>query len=459
MLDELIHSAHAWGLGQKYDAQRTRELRHQVLLDLHAHYLQAIPLYRRIAQEAGIGKLTDLDPILQNLMLTDDIFKSYDLKWLDEGDFSRMNAWLAQIFAHPVDIDVSKITSIGEWIDCLQANGIRLLCSSGTSGRFSFIPRDPETWSLHKFTNTGLAAAILWDKKIGPAWQRLAIRSILLHAPQLLRQPRANARLADYDAVFLDFAKGRTGNQTLEQELAPFFHAHAFLYNVELTPSVVRILARGPASDAERTQVSALQEQVVARKEENFGQVTAFMRQAAQAGRKLFMFGAGPQYKELCEYIAAQSVPLALPPGSLALFGGGWKSFSGEKLSPEKMVKLLSDTLALPPERIMEGYSMTEINAFMFRCSAGRFHIPLMIEPVIFNDALEPLSGGELHGIIGFLDPLARAYPGFIISGDEVHYIDGLCPCGKSGPAVTSISRAQAREVKGCGGIMASLQA
>ena len=59
----------------------------------------------------------------------------------------------------------------------------------------------------------------------------------------------------------------------------------------------------------------------------------------------------------------------------------------------------------------------------------------------------------------GFLDPLDISYPGFIISGDEIHFVDGECACGLSGPAVTEIGRARHREVKGCGGIMASLAA
>jgi hypothetical protein len=102
---------------------------------------------------------------------------------------------------------------------------------------------------------------------------------------------------------------------------------------------------------------------------------------------------------------------------------------------------------------------MTEINAFMLRCDHGRFHIPPTIEPVIFNEELEPVRGTDLRGVFGFQDSLAQAYPGFIISGDEVHFVDGDCPCGLSGPAVTEIGRAHSREIKGCGGIMASLKA
>ena len=45
------------------------------------------------------------------------------------------------------------------------------------------------------------------------------------------------------------------------------------------------------------------------------------------------------------------------------------------------------------------------------------------------------------------------------MSGDEVRLVGGECACGLAGPAVTEIRRAGAREMKGCGGIMASLAA
>jgi hypothetical protein len=64
----------------------------------------------------------------------------------------------------------------------------------------------------------------------------------------------------DYDAVFLDFNRGRTGNQTLEQELAPFFRKHYFLYETDLSPLVLRLVTRGATTEQDRAQLAALQE-------------------------------------------------------------------------------------------------------------------------------------------------------------------------------------------------------
>ena len=88
----------------------------------------------------------------------------------------------------------------------------------------------------------------------------------------------------------------------------------------------------------------------------------------------------------------------------------------------------------------------------------GRFHVPPITETVIFDEALEPLTGDDVRGGLGFLDPYAACYPGFIITGDNVRRRAGGCPCGIGGMTITDIGRATGREVKGCGGIMAAMQ-
>lgn len=237
------------------------------------------------------------------------------------------------------------------------------------------------------------------------------------------------------------------------------FRKHYFLYETDLSPTVLRLVTRGPRTEEDRAQLLRLQEVVVGRKAENYRRAVERIRESTAEGQKVFIFGTPFQCKELCEAIAANGQPVTLRAGSLALFGGGWKSFTGEKIPRDELVALIAENLGLPADRILEGYSMVEVNTFMLRCDHGRFHIPPLIEPVILDEALSPMAGDDLRGTFGFLDPLAVAYPGFIISGDEVHLVDGACPCGLTGPAVLEIGRAQAREIKGCGGIMASVAA
>jgi hypothetical protein len=458
---QLIKITRAWAVRGRFNLDHARELRKKIILQNHAHYLEHIPVYAKFAQEEGIGQIKDIETIKEHLMSTDDLFKSYNQRWLDDGDFTSMNAWLAQIYHKPVEVDVRGIKSIDEWIEFMEKNGIRLLYSSGTSGNFSFVPRDQMNWRLFKTTSTNYIVPLIMYEKVGTLWQQMLVRlaTKVLTPGSFEKMTRKVSATSEYDAIFLDFMNGSTGNQVLERELAPLFRKHAFLYETDLSPSVLRLVARGPKSEEDREKFRKLQEVIVDRKEENYLKVIDQLKRSTKDGQKVFIFGTTHQYKELCETIASHDLQISLKDGSLVLFGGGWKSFTGERISRQELVTMMAVNLNLPSDRILEGYSMTEMNAFTLRCDHGRFHIPPTIEPILFNQDLSPMEGNDLHGIFGFLDPLAISYPGFIISGDEVHYVDGDCPCGLRGPAVTKIGRASAKEVKGCGGIMASIAA
>ena len=457
---ELIRITQAWALHEKIDLCHAAELRQQATLLLHAHYLDSIPAYARLAEQEGVGPLDDVEPIKTKLMFPDDLFKSYNQKWLDDNEFGRMTGWVSEIFHQRVTLDTDGITSIDEWIARLETAGVRLVYSSGTSGNLSFVPRDPPAFQRLRTASTAYLAPLLLARQAGWAWQRPLVRAAArLLPPETFARLSQRRGVKDFDAVFLDFSHGRTGNQTLMRELAPVFRRYFFLYETDLSPSVLRLMARGPRTEDDRQALARLHEVVVIQQEANYQRIAGHIRQSTAGGQKVFIFGTTHQYKELCDSLAARGETLALRPGSLVLFGGGWKSFTGQRISREELVGLMAERLGLPATHIIEGYSMTEINAFMLRCEHGRFHIPPLIEPVIFDEELLPMSGSDLRGVFGFLDPLASAYPGFLVSGDEVRLLAGDCPCGLTGPAVTEIGRARAREMKGCGGIMASLAA
>ncbi len=457
---QLIRQTQAWALGDGFDAQRAADLRRQAILANHVHYLECIPVYKRFAREEGAGLDASLELLQNRLMLPDEIFKSYNQVWLDEGDYARMNTWLSEIFHRPVEVDMAGVNSIDSWIERLNQQGLRLVYSSGTSGNFSFIPRDRENWELFTTASRSTLAPLLARRGAGAWWQRRLIPpAVRLLSPDRFASLVRRLGVREYAAYFLDFVQGHTGNQTLSRELAGLFRTTGYLYETQFSPATLRLLARGPKNAVEQAQLDQLQELVGPRQAELHAILLDRLHRSVAAGQKIFIFGVTRQYKDFCKFILEHGQGLRFKTGSLVVFGGGWKSFQGEQISRDELLNLIAEAFGLPLERILEGYSMTEINAFMLRCQAGRFHIPPTVEPVIFDAGLAPIQGPELHGIFGFMDTLARAYPGFIISGDEVHYLAGGCPCGLEGPALTEVGRGREREIKGCGGIMASLKA
>lgn len=457
---ELIALARDWALRRTYDPEYARRRRQRALLLAHDHYRAHVPAYRRLAHQERIGALDTLAPIIERMMSTDDLFKSYRQQWLDGGDFAAMTGWIAELHHRPLQIDVAGVTTIDEWIERLEAVDVRPVYSSGTSGTFSFVPRDVASLARVRTASAGyLLPQLLYDRIGGPLERTLTRIAARLLAPvpfeRLLRaiSPRS------YDGVFLDFRHGRTGMQAIGREAAPVFRRRCFLYDSDLSAATLRSLARGPRTARDREQLERLHTETIVNREANFNRVLDRMRDSVADGRKVFIFGVPFQLKDLCEHALRSGRDVRLRDGSMVLFGGGWKSYTGERIPRSELMQLVHDALGIPEVRVIEGYSMTEINVMMVRCVHGRFHIPPIVEPVVFDEALSPLQGDDLRGTIGFLDPLATAYPGFVISGDAVRMVDGACPCGLVGPAVTEIGRAARREVKGCGGVMASLRA
>jgi hypothetical protein len=456
--NQLIKSSQAWALRQGYNPDLARDLRRQAVLINHQSYLKTLPFYQKLAREEGCTENIDLSTIKKKLMSPEDIFKSYNQEWLDANDYASMNKWLSSLYYQPVNIDVAGIDSIDEWINRLSAAGIEISCSSGTSGTLSFIPRSTRNWGIIRIANKSYITPFLIHRRIStPLAGFLTKPALKLLSSDAFAKIVNKVGLKDFDAIFLGFRSGKTGNQVLMQSLSPIFRRHYYLYDLDLSMHTLRCIRRGARNDEEKTSLEKFQTEVNQKRDENYLKIVEHILTSTR--QKIFMFGAPYQLKELCEIIATYNKNTPLNKESLIVFGGGWKSFSGQAIDQSALFNLLAQTFELPLQRIIEWYSMTEINALMMRCDAGRFHIPPLIEPVIFDEELNPLEGNDLSGTFGFLDPLAYSCPGFIISGDHVHLVDSECSCGLVGPAVTEIKRAQSREIKGCGGIMASIKA
>lgn len=421
--------------------------------------MENIPVYCKFAAEEGCDRDSDIETIKKKLMLSSDIFKSYEQKWLDTNDYTKMNNWLSGIYHKRIDGGMSGVKSIDDWIERLGTLGINVVYSSGTSGSFSFVPRNDEDWELSQTANISYLAPLLWHRMTGNSSPNQFLLAALQFMPTGSLVNIASKMLSDYDAAFLGFRNGRMGNQVLIGELIPIFHDHYFLYDFDMTGTALRCLRRGAATDDERDMTETLRRKLIGQREENYLKLLENIDRSISKGQKILIFGAPYQFKELCDIASANNRKLRLKEGSIALIGGGWKSFTGEAINRDALVNMVTDTLALKPEMILEGYSMTETSALTLRCEHGRFHIPPVIEPVIFDNALNPLEGDDISGAFGFMDTLASSHPGFIISNDFVRMVTSDCKCGLCGPSLLEIGRMPGSEVKGCGGIMGSFPA
>ncbi len=431
--DELREITRLWNVGDDWDEDKTRALREEAVLINHKRYFRNIPAYRILAEEYNIGEdLTDVEIIKTDLMSTTDIFKSYDPALIDNGDWVQMTEWLRSIYDKDIPGDFSKVKKLEEWLEKLNEAGLHMLTSSGTSGVYSFVPRDQRTNG--ELTNNSITV-------LQPVFGDLLLN------------------IAEFDAALLSFKSGSAGATSVSTRIAEMVQNSYFLYDMHMPADAVRVLQRGATNDEEKAFVEEFQRQMFTEKDKRYEVILDHIRESIKNERKILMQGACFQLKELCT-MAINQGSLIMPEGSALLFGGGWKTFEGEKITKAELLKLVDDAFGLKDNKAVEGYSMTEINTVMSCCNEGKFHIPPLMEPMVFDEDLMPIPGAGNTGIFGYLDPFAMSYPGFLISGDQINLWHGQCACGRKGYAIDGeIQRAPGREVKGCGGIMASVKA
>jgi hypothetical protein len=458
--ERLLHDTMRWAAGAPFDAAHARQSRREAVLRNHRHYRSRIPLYRQIADRAGVNDDAPFEVLAHSMLLPDGIFKSYPQALLDKRDFGGMNRWLRTIFHDEVKAPVEEHETVDDWLASLEDQGIHVVYSSGTSGNLSFVPRDDYSWWLFREGSLYYAPLLLARRgAVGRVKGQLAGFAGRTLSSARFRQISNRLGFRDFDGIFLNFSGGNQGTQLVGQELAKRVRKANFLYQSKISATAIRALTRGQASPAERARTDAFLDATVRRKEENYERMIHATRAAMDDGQRLMVFGAPYLVKEFCDRILSSGKRMVLPAGSIVGYGGGWKTFDGEALSEPALLDLIESATGVRKQLVIDGYSMTEIGAIMLKCEQGHFHVPPHLETIILDDALDPVDGEDVTGILGVMDPFAVSYPGFLITGDNVHRSRILCPCGLGGETFLSVSRASGAEVKGCGGIIATVNA
>jgi hypothetical protein len=389
--DALLAASGAWARRGPVDERVLAAIRHRLILNEHLEHVEAIPAYRRIAEEEGLSGSVGLGDIVRRLLIGTGWFKSYDPRRLEEGDFAAMSEWVAEISSCRPAPPGEDVRSVGDWIADLRRQGIHVSTSSGTGGRPSFVPRDRETF-----------AALAGNGRHYGGDGTAAVEDCLVLLP-------------------------RSGALGLQQA------------------------AHGLARRAARTHFLSEDAHEDWRGERLDGAV-AFLRDAARAGRSVTVFGTPFHVEALCAALADE--PLVLPPGSAVVTGGGWKGRA--PVAAHELRRRLRAALGVAGDRALDGYSAAELNCVLTTCAHGRYHVPPVVEAVVVDAALEPLPGGEGTGTPALLDPFARSYPGWLLTGDRAHLTREPCPCGLAGPSIAGeITRAPDFEPKGCAAALA----
>jgi hypothetical protein len=391
-----------------------------------AELRERITIVGKMTENQGVREIRRIEDAAP-LLLPHSTYKSYSLSVIERGQFDRLTRWLAGLTSHDLaGLDASKCETIDEWIELLDARTpIRVIHSTGTTGKLSFLPRSV----------VELEAMVTNHR-----------RTFDVFPGEL---PRINVPVEQAPVIFPWYRHGAMAYHRLFEGMLRHLFAGdegmIFALNpARLSADAISLAGRLRAAEAKgelgqvqiAPKIAARREALLKEQGEAPQRVQKFIERlrAEIAGRSVAVMGALPQLFDLASAGVAQGAERLFDPVSHVAAGGGNK---GRNL-PDGWDETVKRFLGVP--RLSDGYGMSESIASSRACTEKRYHVPAHVVPFV----LDPQTGvpaprsGTVTGRFGIFDLNARSYWGGFLTGDKVtlSWADQPCACGRLGPYV-----------------------
>ncbi|MCL2311021.1 MAG: hypothetical protein FWC41_00820 [Firmicutes bacterium] len=173
---------------------------------------------------------------------------------------------------------------------------------------------------------------------------------------------------------------------------------------------------------------------------------------AAKDDRQTVILGTPALIVEIAKKLDQLEHKLNFNSRCVVLSAGGWKKRSGEKINDSDYRKLVVKAFGLNDESyVMDIFNMVELNSVIFECLKHKKHCPPWLYVRAFDPwTLKVCKSGEF-GILGYLDPTANSFPGFVFSDDFGKVYEKVnCECGITSDVVVIERRINKLESRGC---------
>ena len=315
-------------------------------------------------------------------------------------------------------------------IEEFNKKGVSIMFTSGTSGRFSFIPRDTGSWNRLKY-NAMKSVVDLMD------YQQDDIVILLIPDPR-----QTNLTIASLFGIAFD--------------LYDHDKIHIALEDTKITTSFLRMQRNQAIGLKEKIKAKAISKLSPMVQKRSDAKIITLLENLEMEGKSANIAGPPFWLNRILDRMIAEDRKVKLPT-SQVLTGGGWKA-EEDKRSPEEVFReKVEDVLGIPQERYHDVYAMSECSSIFLSCEGHYKHVPPTIVPMVLDEELNPL-GYNKFGRFAFIDPIPHSYPGFIITGDKVKLIEKCPVCNREGPVLDiEVTRMPGVEGRGCAAVMADL--
>lgn len=412
LLDLIERPDEAFNMGES-DLLPLRLEAAQELFETRVHQL---PLLEQRAREAGIERIEKLEDIVP-LLFAHTVYKSYPPSLVEKGHWDRLLKWLDTLSVRNVtDVDVEGVSNVDEWLDRLWSEDHRVLATSGSSGKCSFLnhtPGDQENKKRHF--------------KYCAAWPvQVASKDRPVFWMGQIKGPNSAVEAGQFAIENW----GREGAvYTLTDEPLR-------ISEVSKMASIRKKMGDGSATPDE---IAEFEKDSQVKSERGAEEMRAFADNVLDHRHEpIYLIGFWAQHLAIIERARERGIPDGdFHPKSIIGAGGGVKGIPLPADYKETVNNFYGDVLR--PGL----YAMTELSQPLPRCEKGHYHVPPGLIMLLLDQQGEKLLNpeGDYHGTIegrfGFLDLAYEGRWGGLITGDKVTVdFSPKCECGRPGPVI-----------------------
>ena len=379
----------------------------------------SVSALEKLAKRQGV---TSIDSLADALPLFFDhrVYKSYPLAIIEKRDLAKLTQWLDRLTTHDLSkMSLEGLTTIDGWLDRLDAFGMLVGHSTGTTGKLSFLPRSQSEY-------------LGWERAYNGAQQ-------------------ATTGVDPHKEFVPTFFPGYRGGHHMMLKMLGLFgvpaaggpeHYHT-LYQGHISSDLSSLAGRMQSAE-DRGELAQLgldpalleaREALIQQGRRREADMDAWFTKLMEEyrGKRVKIGGTAGDLIRTARTSIARGMKPSFAPNSFISTGGGLK---GLKDPPEDWEAFVIDYFGV--ERIAAIYGMSEIMGTCPKCPNGYYHIPPYTLAVLLDAENKELpKQGTQTGRFAAFDLLAESYWGGFISGDKVtiHWEED-CTCGWKGPRV-----------------------
>lgn len=404
--------------------------------ELFIERIKQIPLLAKRAADAGIDSIESFDDLVP-LLFAHTVYKSYPQQFFTKGRWDAMLQWLQTLSVSDLsNVDMTDVKDVDDWLSRLWDAGHAVLCTSGSSGKVSFL--------THTVADRARKTRHLRWTQAWPFTSPSAGRPVFWFGPMVGRNSAVEMGITNEENW------GRP-DETNALDKKPLL-----ISEVSRTAAMRTKIAAGTATPDEIMEFEKAQtEKSVAGRAE----VDALIDKLLDMRREpLFIYGLWAQHFMVRDRARERGIPDGdFHPDTVLFPAGGIKGLNMPDDYREQITAFYGDVIQIGT------YGMTEMAQLMPRCEARCYHVPPGLILMLLDQEGERLLtaedavDGKLTGRVGFLDLLYEGRWGGLITGDKaVMDLSDHCACGRAGPVIldTVARYAQAGEEDhiGCAG-------